>query len=163
MSTEDGYEYLARVSKASKETVDRPSGLWRRRGDELEYLSTVDMSWHPRGDVYVPHPDLLVPISIEQVQILLADRQRFARYWAEHLSPDKGDLYENTLVYRQLLSPEGDIDEGFGLTNTWVRTQTIRDFQAAGPHDHPDLEPIDAATAERLIQETRGITGATEL
>jgi hypothetical protein len=99
MSTDD-YEYLARVSKARKETVDRPSGLWRRRGDELEYLSTVDMSWHPRGDAYVPHPDLLVPISTEQVQILLADRQRFARYWVEYMSPEKGDLYEDTLVYR---------------------------------------------------------------
>ncbi|MGZ0149497.1 hypothetical protein ACXJJ3_20705 [Kribbella sp. WER1] len=163
MSIDDGYEYLARVSKAGKETVDRPSGLWRRRGDELEYLSTVDMTWRPSGNAYVPHPDLLIPISTEQVQVLLNDRQRFARYWVWYLSPEKGDLYEDTLVYRKLLSPEGDIDEGFGRNNTWVRTPDIRDFQAAGPHDHPDLEPIDRETAERLIQETRGITGATEL
>ncbi|MEU4192821.1 hypothetical protein AB0E69_13040 [Kribbella sp. NPDC026611] len=159
----DDYEYLARVSKAGKESVDRPSGLWRRRGDELEYWSIVDRSWHPRGDVYVPHPDLLVPISAEQAQVLMGDRQRFARYWVERLRPVQGDLGEDTLVYRQLLSPEGDVDEGFGRDNTWVETQTIRDFQAAGPHDHPDLEPIAHETAERLIQETRGITGATEL
>jgi hypothetical protein len=157
------YEYLARVSKAGKETVDRPSGLWRRCGDDYECLSMVDWTWHPRGDGYAPHPDLLVPITTEQVEVLLADRQRFTRYWVEYMSPDKGDLYEDTLVYRQLLSPEGDIDEGFGRTNTWVPTPTIRDFQANGPHDRPDLEPIDRETAERLIQETRGISGATEL
>jgi hypothetical protein len=161
--TDDNWEYLARVSKSAKETVDRPSGLWRRRGDELEYLSIVDMSWHPRGDVYVPHPELLIPVSPEQVQVLLSDRQRFARYWVERLSPEKGDLHEDTLVYRQLLSADGDIDEGFGRGNTWVPTRTIREFQVGGPHDVPDLEPIDRETAERLIQETRGITGATEL
>ena len=159
----DDYEYFARVSKARKDSVDRPSGLWRRRGDELEYLSMVDWSWHPRTNESVPHPDLLVPVTPEQVEVLLADRQRFARYWVEYLSPEKGDLNENTLVYRQLPSPEGVIDEGFGRANTWVRTPTIRDFQANGPHDRPDLEPIDRETAERLIQETRGISGATEL
>ena len=79
------------------------------------------------------------------------------------MSPEKGDLHEATIVYRQLRSPERLIEEGFGHANTWVPTPDIRDFQRGGPHDVPDLEPIDAATAERLIQETRGITGATEL
>lgn len=163
MSTDDDYQYLAQISKARKETVDRPSGLWRRRGDELEYLSLVDWSWHPRGDVYVPHPDLLVPISTEQAQTLIADRQRFARYWVLYLSPAKGDLNEETRVYRQLPDPDRVVDEVFGRTNEWIPTHVIRDFQAAGPHDIPDLEPIDRETAERLIQETRGISGATEL
>lgn len=161
MST-DGYEYLARVSKAARETVDRPSGLWRRHGDQLEFFSTVDLTWHPRGR-YVPHSDLLVPISAEQAQILINDRQRFARYWVWHKNPEKGDFEEDTVVYRQLISPDGDIDEGFSRNNTWVRTPDISDFEAAGPHDHPDLEPIDRETAERIIQETRGITGATDL
>ena len=163
MSTDDDYEYFARVSKARKESADRPSGLWRRRGDDFEYLSMIDWSWHPRGEVNVPHPDLLVPVTAEQVQMLLADRQRFARYWVRYLSPEKGDLHEDTLVYRQLRSPERMVEEGFGQANTWVRTPDIRDFQVGGPHDVPDLEPIDAETAERLIQETRGISGATEL
>ena len=66
-------------------------------------------------------------------------------------------------MYRQLRSPERLIEEGFGHANTWVPTSDIRDFQRGGPHDVPDLEPIDAETAERLIQETRGISGATEL
>ncbi|MFG1906733.1 hypothetical protein [Kribbella sp. NPDC048928] len=162
MTIDEGYQYLAQVSTADKETIDRPSGLWRRRGDELEFFSTADLTWHPRGP-YVPHPDLFVPISTEQVQILINDRQRFARYWVWHRSPEKGDFEENTLVYRQLISPDGDIEEGFGRNNTWVRTPDISDFEAAGPHDHPDLEPIDRQTAERIIQETRGITGATEL
>ncbi|MFG1906732.1 hypothetical protein [Kribbella sp. NPDC048928] len=162
MSIDEGYEYFARVSTADKETIDRLSGLWRRRGDELEFFSTVDLTWHPRGP-YVPHSDLLVPISTEQVQILINDRQRFTRYWVWHQSPEKGDFEENTTVYRKLINPDGDIDEGFGRSNTWVRTQDIREFRAAGPHDHPDLEPIDRETAERIIQQTRGITGATEL
>lgn len=79
------------------------------------------------------------------------------------MSPEKGDLYENTLVYRQIPSPERLVEEGFGRDNTWVPTQTIRDFQVGGPHDVPDLEPIDTETAERLIQETRGISGAIEI
>jgi hypothetical protein len=161
--TTDDYEYLARVSKARKESVDRPSGLWRRRGDELEYLSLVDWAWHPRGDANVPHPDLLVPVSAEQVATLLADRERFARYWVQHLSEAKGDLSEETRVYRQLPDPGGVVDEVFGRDNKWISTRTIRDFQAAGPHDVPDLQPIDTATAEQLIHETRGISGATEL
>lgn len=102
--TADDYEYLARVFEAGGESVDRPSGLWRRRGDELE----------------------------------------------------------ETFVYRQLPTPEGIVDEGFGRDNTWVRTQTIRHFQVGGPHDVPDLKPIDTATAERLIQETHGVSSMTD-
>jgi hypothetical protein len=163
MNTDDDYAYFARVSKAREETVERPSGLWRRRGDELEYMSMVDWSWHPRGDAYVPHPDVLVPISREHLETLLGDRQRFARYWVHYLSPEKGDLHEEVRVYRQLPNPGRVIDEVFGRTNEWIPTHVVRDFQSAGPHDVPDLEPIDAETAERLIQETRGISGATEL
>jgi hypothetical protein len=163
MTIADDYQYLARVFEAAGESVDRPSGLWRYRGDDFEYLSMVDWTWHPRGAVPLPHPDLRVAISAEQAQTLLADRQRFARYWALYRSQAKGDLHEDTLVYRQLRSPERLVEEGFGLAGTWVATRDIREFEVGGPHDVPDLEPIDVATAERLIQETRGISGATEL
>jgi hypothetical protein len=163
MTTDDDYEYFARVFEAGGESVDRPSGLWRRRGDELEYLSLVDWTWHPREDAYVPHPDILIPVSAEQVQTLLSDHERFASYWVQHLSVAKGDLTDETRVYRQLPNPGNVVDEVFGRDNKWISTRTIRDFQAAGPHDVPDLEPIDTATAERLIQETRGITGATDM
>jgi hypothetical protein len=159
----DDYEYLAEFFIGGGESVDRPSGLWRRRGDEYEYLSLIDWTWHARGDVYLPHPDLLHPISAEQAQKLLADHQRFVKYWVLRRSPSKGDLYDDTIVYRQIPSPESLVEEGFGRANEWVRTQDIRDFEVGGPHDVPDLEPIDAETAERLIQETRGVTGATEL
>jgi hypothetical protein len=159
----DNYQYIAEVFEAGGESVERPSGLWRRRGDDYEYLSLIDWSWHPRGDVDLPHPDLRVPISAEQAQTLLADRQRFVKYWVLQRSPDKGDLFEDTIVYRQLPSPERLVEEGFGRANTWIPTQDIRDFEVGGPHDVPDLEPIDAETAARLIEETRGVTGATEL
>ncbi|MFF1822175.1 hypothetical protein ACFVWG_33020 [Kribbella sp. NPDC058245] len=161
--TTDAYEYLVRVFEPAGESVDHPSGLWRHRGDDFEYLSMVDWSWHPRGEVPLPHPDLRVAISAEQAHTLLEDRQRFVRYWAEHLSPENGDLVEDRLVYRQLRSPERLVEEGFGRDNAWVSTRTIRDFQVGGPHDVPDLHPIDATTAEQLIQETRGVSGATNL
>jgi hypothetical protein len=163
MTSTDDYEYLVRVFEPAGESVDHPSGLWRHRGDDFEYLSMVDWSWHPRGEVPLPHPDLRVAISAEQAQRLLADRQQFAKYWFLRRSPAKGDLYEDTLVYRQFRSPERLVEESFGRDNAWVSTRTIRDFQVGGPHDVPDLEPIDATTAERLIQETRGISGATDL
>ncbi|MET7281901.1 hypothetical protein ABZS29_26955 [Kribbella sp. NPDC005582] len=163
MTSTDDYEYLARVFEAAGESVDRPSGLWRHHGDEFEYLSMVDWSWHPQGDVPLPHPDLRVPISAEQAQTLLADRQRFAKYWVLYRSPAKGDLHEDALIYRQLRSPERLVEEGFGRDGTWVETRDIRDFQVGGPHGVPDLEPIDTATAERLIHEISGISGATAI
>ena len=161
--SDDDYEYIAEIFVQGGGSVDRPSGLWRRRGDEYEYLSLIDWTWHARGDVYLPHPDLLQPISAEQAQIMLADRQRFAKYWVQYLSPEKGDLNEETRVYRRLPSPEGLVEQVYGRDNKWIPTNVIRDFEVGGPHDVPDLEPIDAATAERLVEQTRGITGATSL
>lgn len=163
MTTDNDYEYLVRVFEPAGESVDHPSGIWRHRGDEFEYLSMVDWTWHPQGDVPLPHPDLQVPISAEQAQTLLADRQRFAKYWVMYRSLAKGDLHDDTLVYRQFRSPERLVEEAFGHANVWVETPDIRDFEVGGPHDVPELEPIDVETAERLIHEARGISGATEL
>ncbi|MFC6157644.1 hypothetical protein FDA38_19780 [Kribbella jiaozuonensis] len=157
------YEYIAEIFAEGGGSIDRPSGLWRRRGDDYEYLSLIDWTWHACGDVDLPHPDLLTPVSGEQVETLLADHQRFVKYWVLRRSPEKGDLREDTIVYRQIPSPENLVEQGFGRANEWVPTGDIRDLQVGGPHDVPDLEPIDAATAERLIRETRGISGATEL
>lgn len=162
--TTDDYEYIAEVFAKGGESLERPGSLWRRPGDDYEYLSLIDWSWHPPSDdVDLPHPDLLISISHDQVQKLLADHQLFVKYWVLRRSPEKGDLAEDTIVYRQIPSPENLVEEGFGRANAWVPTEDIRDFEVGGPHDVPDLEPIDAATAEHLIHQTRGITGATEL
>lgn len=162
MST-DGYVYIAEVFGKAGESVDYPSSLWRRRGDELEYLSLVDWDWHLATPEQLPHPDLFVPISADQAQVLISDHQRFARYWVLHDSPATDGIVEEPRVYRRLPSTERQIDEVFGRDNTWIPTRVIKEFVIGGPHDVPDLQRIDAATAERLIQETRGITGAIEL
>lgn len=153
--TADDYEYFASVFR--RENADHPAALWRRRGDDMEYLSLIDWTWHPAGNVIPPHPDVLVPIGAEQVSALLADHQRFARYWVLREGP------EEVRVYRQLSSPERLIEEVFGGDGEWIATHDIRDLQIGGPHDVRDLQPIDAATAEQLIQQTRGISGATQL
>ena len=149
--TNDDYEYIAEVFEKGGESLERPGSLWRRRGDDYEYLSLIDWSWHPRSDeVDLPHPDLLTSISHDQVQKLLADRQRFVKYWVLRRSTEKGDVHEDTIVYRQIPSPENLVEEGFGRANERVPTENIRDFEAGGPHDVPDLEPIHAATAGTL-------------
>lgn len=156
----DDDEYFAEVWE--DEQVDRPGGLWRRRGEDMEYWSMIDWSWHPAtDDIDLPHPDVLVPIGPDLVQTLLEDRQRFAKYWVAYLEQDDGE--SETRVYRQLPSPEGAVEEVFGRGNEWIPTQVVEDFLVGGPHEVPDLSRIDAATAERLIKETRGLTGATEL
>jgi hypothetical protein len=53
----------------------------------------------------------------------------------------------------------------FGGPGTTGRSTTsvIRDFSTGGPHETPDLERIDPATAERLIGQLDGNTGVTDL
>ncbi|GAA1603361.1 hypothetical protein GCM10009789_66700 [Kribbella sancticallisti] len=157
--TADDYEYFAEVW--GEETVDRPGGLWRRRGGDTEYLSLIDWAWHPAAGIDLPHPDLLVPIDHDQVRTLLGDHQRFAKYWVLREASESPE--PEIRVYRQLPSPERLVEEVFGRGNTWIPTNAIRDFRTGGPHEVPDLEPIDPTTAERLIRETRDISGATEL
>jgi hypothetical protein len=160
--TADDCEYLAVVWDV--ETVEHPGGLWRRRGDDMEFLSLIDWAWHPAtSDIDRPHPDVLEPISAEQVRTLLNDHQRFAKYWVLRETPASESSEEEIRVYRQLPSPERLVEEVFGRDNEWIPTRTLADFLVGGPHDVPDLEPIDAATAEQLIRRSRGISGATEL
>ncbi|HEY0688600.1 MAG TPA: hypothetical protein VGD71_06110 [Kribbella sp.] len=154
------YKYLAEVWPG--DTTEAPSGLSRTRGDEMEYLSLIDWTWHPvTDDISEPAPGTLVEITPEQAQELLSDRQRFVRYWSYRHPNSEGDPENENRVYRRRSSPERMVDEVFGPANKWVRTPVIREF--TGGHDKPDLIAIDRDTAEQLIHETRGITGATDL
>ncbi|MBE8524313.1 hypothetical protein ILP97_43705 [Amycolatopsis sp. H6(2020)] len=160
MTTDEGYQYFAEVG--DDETVDRPGGLWRRADGGMQYLSLIDWAWHAAADeADLPHPDLLVPVGLDQVRTLLGDRQRFAKYWV--LRDTSGGEGPEIRVYRQLPSPENLVEEVFGRGNEWIPTNVIEDFLVGGPHDVADLEPIDPATAERLIAQTRGVSGATAL
>ena len=55
------------------------------------------------------------------------------------------------------------MDEVFGSANEWEHTPVIKEITGGGDRDRPDLIAIDREAAEQLIQQTRGITGATEL
>ena len=150
------YEYFAKVGPGR--TEERPRSLWRRAEGQLEFLSLLDWSWHPvGGEVLAPRPDVLVPISPEQAERLLGDRQRFVEYWVEPATERR-----RALVYRRRRSPELVADEIFGRDDAWVRTHAVREF-LSGQTLEIDLVEADQATVERIIEETRGISGATEL
>ncbi|MGH3731577.1 MAG: hypothetical protein ACRDTU_22950, partial [Micromonosporaceae bacterium] len=109
MTADDAY--FAKVWRDA--TVDRPSSLWRRLGDntdqatnEWEYLSLIDWQWHPYRDLPLPHPDTLVPISAARAAELGADRQRFVRYWGGYTVGEPAPEDRPTLVYRRRESPE---------------------------------------------------------
>jgi hypothetical protein len=156
------YKYLAEVWPG--ETTDAPSGLWRTRDDEMEYLSLIDWEWHPATEeISEPAPGTLVEITPEHAQVLLSDRQRFVRYWSLRQPSDEGFPEKENRVYRRRNSPERMVDEIFGPTNEWVYTPVIKEFTGGGGRDQPDMIAIDREAAEQLIRETRGITGATDL
>jgi hypothetical protein len=157
----DAFEYVARL--ASGDTVDRPSALWRRSGDAWEYLSLIDWDWHPKGDLPLPHPDALVSVTAEQAANLLSDRQRFVRYWARYSSADPAPTELPITVYRRRRSPEHHLDEAFGRDDRWTPTTTISEAEFSGTSDPAHLVAIDAATAERMIREIAGVSGATAL
>jgi hypothetical protein len=156
------YKYLAKVWPW--DTVDAPSGLWRTRGDDRQYLSLIDWEWHPfTEEISEPAPGTLVEITPEQAQELLSDRQRFVRYWSYRHPHSEGFPENENRVYRRRPSPERAVDEVFGPANKWVRTGLIREFIVGPGPDGPDMIAIDRDAAEQLIHETRGITGATDL
>jgi hypothetical protein len=155
------YQYFAKLW--SGDTTERPSGLWRRDGDTWEYLSLSDWAWHLlAAPAIMPHPDTLVPVTVDEAAALQADRQRFARYWMFPAPPEFAHE-RPTLIYRRRCSPGRMVDEVFGRDNQWSRTTSIAEYKASGPHEHKELIPTDRDTAERVIQQERGITGATEL
>jgi hypothetical protein len=51
----------------------------------------------------------------------------------------------------------------FGPANEWVATRLITEFTVGPAGDRPELIAIDREAAERLIHQTRGISGATDL
>ena len=159
------YEYFAKVRHA--DTVERPSALYRRDGGQREYLSLLNWKWHPVAPpMHWPHENTLVPVDAETVARLLADRQRFARYWIEPRSdePLPGSARRTeTFVYRRLSSPERLVDEVFAPWNEWTTTDKIFDYLSPRSSAQPLLIPADRDTVERILQQERGITGATEL
>jgi hypothetical protein len=161
MTTGD-YEYLAEVWPNEK--VSAPSALWRTGGDVPEYLSLIDWKWHAGAEEFKARPDgTFVAITAEEAQALQSDRQRFVRYWSYQIPNDESEPAKENRVYRRRSSPEKILDEVFGPDNAWVATPVIREFTLGSPADRPELVAIDQAAAEQLIQQTRGITGATEL
>ena len=65
------------------------------------------------------------------------------------------------LVYRyRRLPTTGEI---FGSENVWERSRTVGKYLRPGPDEPPSLREVDRETAERTIQQLRGVTGATDL
>ncbi|MET7281900.1 hypothetical protein ABZS29_26950 [Kribbella sp. NPDC005582] len=160
--TTDDYEYLAQVWP--NETVDAPSALWRRSSGAPEYLSSIDWEWHAGTEEFADRPaDIFVPITADEAEALQSDRQRFVRYWSYQHPHGVGKPEKENRVYRQRRSPEHVLEEVFGPDNAWVPTRLIREFIFGDPADRPEMIRIDQAAAEQLIQQTRGVTGATEL
>ncbi|MEU5188504.1 hypothetical protein AB0G83_15370 [Streptomyces klenkii] len=159
------YEYF--VKAAPPYTEDRPSGLWRRLGEQWDYLSLLDWEWHSVGEAGVqspPSPQVLYPVSAERAAVLEADRQGWVRYWARYTDLqdwEEGEL--PTTVVRRRQSPDRVLDEAFLVGDTWGATRSIFDFFDPRPSSPPHLVEITPDEAEGLLQELRGVTGATEL
>jgi hypothetical protein len=146
-------------------TVERPGPLWRKSGDEWEYLSLHDWEWHPLAPTKVPQspPDeVLVPISEQQADELARDRQRFVSYWARYSEAAWESGGKPFTVVRRRSSPELVLDEAFGRDNKWKRTPSVVEFLHPA-FDSPNLKEIDAETAEQILRDIRGVSGATEL
>jgi hypothetical protein len=158
--TSDDYRHYVRFSAGR--SAQLPEELWRERGGEWEYLSLVDWQWHRHlGKALLPHPNTLVEVSAQQAAELQRDRQRFVRYFARYDKPAPGPDDEPLLVYRYRRLPT--TGEVFGDENSWERTRTVSHFLNPGPNEPPFLVEIDQATAEAIIQRSRGVSGATEL
>ncbi|GHF44156.1 hypothetical protein GCM10010218_26840 [Streptomyces mashuensis] len=155
------YAFFAEVPQGS--TPDRPDGLWRNEGDAWEYFSLLDWSWHPAGDLPVPHQTLR-PLPTDDALALAADRARWVTYWAHYadaLAHHAGQ--PPTTVCRRRRSPERVYDEAYGPDGAWEPTTAVHDFFDPRPSDPPHLVEIAAAEAERLLHELCGAKGATDL
>ncbi|MEV6668686.1 hypothetical protein [Streptomyces sp. NPDC051162] len=161
----DQYEYFAEVSKGY--TLERPDGLWRRSGAEWEYLSLLDWQWHNVKDTNVNYPPVaekLHAVTAERAAALEADRQGWVRYWARYTDEEDWRTGEPpTTVVRRRPSPERVYDEAFKMDDSWGPTATVLDFFDARKSDPPHLVEISRDDAEQLLQELRGVTGATDL
>lgn len=145
-------------------SIDHPRGLWRKYENRWEYLSLLDWSWHPTDEkVPPPEGDEIIPISPEEAEGLARDRQRWVTYWARYTPLPKDEADRPLTVVRRRESPERIFDETFSRDNNWIPTSTISEFEDPRASTPPRLERIDADTAEAIILENRGISGATEL
>ncbi|PSJ28771.1 hypothetical protein B7P34_10800 [Streptosporangium nondiastaticum] len=160
------YEYF--VKAAPPYTEDRPSSLWRRVGDDWEYLSLFDWTWHSVQETVskrVPQAQVLFPVTVERAAQLESDRQVLVRYWALYV--DEQDFREGespTTVVRRRRSPERGLDESYrGSKGFWGPTQAIEESRDLRTSNPPYLVELTADDAEALLQELFGVTGVTEL
>lgn len=132
---------------------ERPEMLWRMAEDRWEWLNR-DWRWdfvedeslaHPSR--YGPSPSSMTVITADQAAQLENERFRWVLYWVwREVDPPA--------VCRR--SPRSD--ERFRAT-AWEPTRIL--FQFFDPQADPMLlDEIDAATADRIIQETYGVSGA---
>jgi hypothetical protein len=169
------------LAVVERETFD---GLWRHRGTAYEYYSLLDQDWHPAGTWASPlpttedpadwpllerasdgpripsdNPSFRLPIDESRVAELVVDHHQFARYWVEYSL--EGERF--SAVHRLINDPGRFFESHFGRAARWSDTNpTLRDFLTNGPHDQPNLVEIEPAEAERQIEQTYGVTGATE-
>ncbi|MFH8787235.1 hypothetical protein ACH4A1_12165 [Streptomyces roseoverticillatus] len=159
------YEYFAEVPQGY--TVDRPDGLWRRRGDAWEYLSLLDWQWHDVTATNVqtpPAPEVLHAVSEEHAAALAADRQGWVQYWAHYSSRRAwDDGRAPTTVVRRRRSPENIRDESFNSESEWGPTMAAFNAFDGRSSTSPHLVELTTGEAEQLLQEIFGVTGATEL
>ncbi|WKU45698.1 hypothetical protein Q3V23_17470 [Streptomyces sp. VNUA116] len=165
----ENYEYFVEAVPTVDDlySVDRPSSMWRRLGDQWEYLSLIDWHWHNVKDTNVKYPpvrEALRPISVERAAELESDRQGWVRYWAYHTSERAWRAGNGpTTVVRRRNSPEDRLDETFMRNDAWERDTAIFEFYDARASNPPHLVELSPDEAEELLQELRGVTGATEL
>ncbi|MET9413372.1 hypothetical protein ABZY03_04130 [Streptomyces klenkii] len=163
--SEQQHEYFVKASPPY--TEERPSSLWRRLGEEWEYLSLMDWEWHNVKDTTVKTPpatEVLCSVTAERATELEADRQVFVRYWARYTNEQYWREGQSpTTVVRRRRSPEGKLDEVFRRNGSWGPTDAIFEFFDPRPSNPPYLVEITADDAEALLQELRGVTGATDL
>ncbi|MFF4532467.1 hypothetical protein ACFY1P_24765 [Streptomyces sp. NPDC001407] len=160
MGDQSGYEYF--VKAAAPYTEERPSSLWRRSGEEWEFLSLLDWAWHTTSRA--PMPGVLFPVTAERAAALEADRQGWVRYWAFYPSERRWRAGQGaTTVVRRRSSPERIHDETFMRGGVWKADSAVAEFFDARQSNPPHLEELTAEGAERLLQELFGVMGATDL
>lgn len=160
MGDQSTYEYF--VKATAPYTPERPSSLWRRSGDEWEFLSLLDWEWHATNRA--PMPQVLSPVTAERAAALETDRQGWVRYWAFYPSERRWRAGQGpTTVVRRRSSPERTYDETFMRDNVWKPDSAISEFFDARRSNPPHLEELTADGAERLLVELFGVMGATDL
>lgn len=161
------YEYFLQPVKHLD--VNRTSeSLWRKpQGAEAwEYRSLIDGDWHAVDPVEkiprVPGLGELQKITPAQAAVLSSDRSRWNLYWARY--PDVPEVGETARsVVRRKASPEACLDEVFGRGDVWKTTRDIREACSLRTSNPPHIQPVDWATAQKIIREARGPAAAAKM